>query len=159
MGINPGRYNVFNEDGSLFKWGKESVSATVTMKNRVQIFIGENKELASEKHIPAHIKTVNDFDKFTLSVCRTALVKYAALLKEKLRHFQEAYRRILETKSSDQYAMMLGMIPVWRWIEKVQEANELQETCQELILDTMSKLYDVAPDTFATEFIIIFTEV
>jgi ASC-1-like (ASCH) protein len=158
VGINPGRYNVFNEDGTLFKWGSESVSATVTMKNRVQIFIGDNMEPTTEKHIPARIHTVNDFDTFTLSVCRTALVKYAALLTEKLRHFQEAYQIIQEIKASDQAAMNSGFMPVWRWIEKFQEVNELQETCEDLLMDTLSKLYEVAPSMFATEFIIVFTE-
>jgi ASC-1-like (ASCH) protein len=158
VGINPGRYNVFNEDGSLFKWGKESVSATVTMKNRVQIFIGDNMEPATEKHIPARIHTVNDFDAFTLSVCRTALVKYVALLTEKLRMYQEAYQLIIQQKNQDFSAMVLKLIPAWRWIEKTQELNELQEICENLLMDTMGNLYNIAPNTFTSEFIIVFTE-
>jgi len=158
VGINPGRYNVFNEDGTMFKWGTERVSATVTMKNRVQIHIGDNMTPHTERHIPNRISTVNDFDAFTLSICRTELVKYVALLTEKLRHFQEAYRLILEAKKANQAAMFSGIIPAWRWVERVQETNELQETCQELLMDTMGKLYELSPNMFDTEFVIVFTE-
>lgn len=157
MTINQGRYNVFNEDGTMFKWGKEKMTATVTPKNRVQFFIGDNMEPVIEKHIPSRISTVDEFDQFTRAVCGTARVKYAVLLVEKLRMYQEAYAIILAQKETDQAAMTAGLIPVWRWIEKLHELNELQEVAQNLIMDTMGTLYDIAPEKLVESVTFIFT--
>lgn len=159
MVINQGRYNVFNEDGTMFKWGKEKVSATVTPKNRVQFFIGDNMEPMIERHMPARIRSVNDFDKFTLSVFQTALVKYVALLVEKLHKYQEAYRLILEQKHQNTSALIAGTAPDWRCLERIQELNEFQDVAQTLILDTMGTLYEIAPESLSTHVMFIFTEV
>lgn len=157
MAINQGRYNVFNEDGSMFKWGSERMTATVTPKNRVQFFIGDNMEPVIEKHIPSRIRTVNEFDDFTLGVCSQAKVRYVALLVEKLHRYQEAYGLIMEAKSLCQEDMVNGIIPVWRWIERLQEMNEYQETCETLLMETMGTLYDLAPESITSSVTFIFT--
>lgn len=157
MAINQGRYNVFKEDGTLFMWGKEKVSATVTPNNRVQIFIGDNMEPVVEKHIPARIQNVPDFDKFTLSVCEYALVQYVTLLVEKLHQYQEAYRLILLQKTNDHVALSLNLMPAWRWIEKVLELNEYQDICEKLLMDTMGTLNELAPEQFFGSVTFIYT--
>jgi hypothetical protein len=156
VGIHPGRYNVFNEDGSLFKWGKESVHASLTMKNRVQFFIGDNEEPEAEHHLPRSVQTMNDFDKYTHTIFQGALIRYVAHLGAKLAQYQNAYREIIDQKAANQSAMILGGLPVWRWIEKTKELNDLQEIAQELGMETHAKLVELAPKSI--EHVFIFTQ-
>lgn len=158
MAINAGKYNVFNEDGTLFKWGDQSVHVSVTINHRVQFFIGDNAEPITEKNIPKRIHTLNDFDKFTRGIFQASLVMYATRLVIKLHKFQEVYQQIIDQKSVILGQMMLGALPVWRWIERMQELNQFQETCETLMMEYMGELHSLAPNMLTDQFTIIFTE-
>jgi hypothetical protein len=158
VAVHPGKYTVFNEDGTPFLWGKESVTASVTIFQRVSITIGDNMEPVLTKHLPDFIKTLTEFDAFTLMICRSALMLHTTALMVKLHKFQEAHAQIMDAKSVDFGAMLMGTLPVWRWIEKRQEYAQYQETCENLMRETMDKLQELAPEMLTQSFTIIFTE-
>jgi hypothetical protein len=153
VGIHPGRYNVFNEDGSLFKWGGESVHASLTIKNRVQFFIGDNEEPETECYLPKSVKCMNDFDSFTLGVFSGALVIHVAQYAAKLAQLQDAHREVIARRRTDNDKMISGSMPVWRWIERHREFKEYQEVCESLMKETHQKLVELAPSTITGIFI------
>lgn len=158
MGINPGTYNVFNEDGTLFKWGEESARVEVTTSHRVRFYVGDNEEPIKERHLPGHIRTLTQFDQYILNVFTAAMVLYATQLVVKLHKFQDAYEQIIAQKKYNHVAMMMGLLPTWRWIELFKELSTYQDTCEDLMKEHMDKLQSLAPGMLTSTFTIIFTE-
>jgi hypothetical protein len=158
VGINPGTYNVFNEDGTLFKWGEETTRVEVTTSNRVRFYVGDNEDPIAERHLPTRIRTLTAFDEYIVDVFSAAMILYATRMIIKLHKFQEAYEQIIAQKKEEHAAMLVGLLPTWRWIERYKELSTYQETCEDLMKDLMEKLQKLSPAMLSSTFTIIFTE-
>lgn len=154
--INPGAYNVFQPDGTLLKWGAESVYVKVTTYNRACFFVGDNTECLIEKYIPKTITRHDQFDAFTRMVFESAIMLHATHLVLKLHKYQDAYRQICDQKAKNLGLMKMDLMPTWRWIEEVERLNEYLETCEDLMKETMEELRVLAPDMLSSTFTIIF---
>jgi len=130
----------------------------VTTSNRVRFYVGDNEDPITERHLPKRIRTLMAFDEYIVNIFSTAMILYATRMVIKLHKLQDAYEQIIAQKKQEHTAMLVGMLPTWRWIERFKELSTYQDTCEDLMKELMEQLQKLSPAMLTSSFTIIFTE-